>query len=200
MLFKTAMGLVNTMIYLDEISTYPPWALLLVTLGIGSLVYGVLLLSASKEEPGVDSTDFEFDEEEMIEENTLSTGAWDTGSTSGASSSEGSHVEILSRDVRENIESNGGKERKFGDGRFFSIPKKSLNSKQFFKMTLLKGRKNKNSGLTLENIKDSNDKSINNYTTPHIIIDDEVISDENYTQEQQATTSSVTSPAMTATT
>ncbi|CAG8750808.1 908_t:CDS:2, partial [Funneliformis mosseae] len=42
--FYTAMGLVNTMIYLDEISTYPLWALLLVTFGIGSLVYGVLLL------------------------------------------------------------------------------------------------------------------------------------------------------------
>ncbi|CAJ0841648.1 15643_t:CDS:2 [Entrophospora sp. SA101] len=49
--FYTTMGLLNSMIYLDELSSYPFWALLLVTVGIATLIYGVLLLSKSKEEP-----------------------------------------------------------------------------------------------------------------------------------------------------
>src|ERR1043165_6688477 len=142
------MGLVNTMIYLNEISTYPPWALLLVTLGIGSLVYGVLLLSVSKEEPDTDSIDSEFDDdEEMKEENMLSAGAWDAASTSGTNNSVGSHIGILSGNGKENNESNRGKGKGFGDGRFFSISKKSLNNGPgFFRMSLL-GGKNKKSGL-----------------------------------------------------
>ncbi|CAG8651824.1 13620_t:CDS:2 [Funneliformis caledonium] len=185
--FYTAMGLVNTMIYLDEISTYPLWALLLVTFGIGSLV--------------VDSMDFEIDEEEeMREENMLDTKAWDIGSTSGASSSGGSYVGILNRDRTANNRSGGGK-KKFGDGRFFSFSKKSSNSKPgLFRMSLLKGGKHKLRDL--DNTKDShNDSDMNNYTTPHIIIDDESISDdEDYIQEQRATTPSITSPATAATT
>ncbi|CAI2173646.1 2501_t:CDS:2, partial [Funneliformis geosporum] len=198
--FYTAMGLVNTMIYLDEISTYPLWALLLVTLGIGSLVYGVLLLSASKEEeqPSMDSMDFEIDEdEEMREENMLSTKAWDTGSTSGVSSSGGSYVGMLNRDETANNRSGGGK-KKFGDGRFFSISKRLSNSKPgLFRMSLLKKEKHK-----LRNTKDfQNESDMNNYTTPHIIIDDESISDdEDYIQEQQATTPPIASPATAATT
>ncbi|KAI8389318.1 magnesium transporter NIPA-domain-containing protein [Blakeslea trispora] len=46
----TALGLVNTIIYLDEISNYPPWAIALVFVGIGVLIYGVFLLS-SKPDP-----------------------------------------------------------------------------------------------------------------------------------------------------
>ncbi|KAI8353622.1 hypothetical protein EDC96DRAFT_517057 [Choanephora cucurbitarum] len=46
----TALGLVNTIIYLDEISNYPPWAIALVFIGIGVLIYGVFLLS-SKPDP-----------------------------------------------------------------------------------------------------------------------------------------------------
>ena len=46
----TALGLVNTIIYLDEIGNYPGWAIALVFIGIGVLVYGVYLLS-SKPDP-----------------------------------------------------------------------------------------------------------------------------------------------------
>lgn len=46
----TALGLVNTIIYLDEIGNYPPWAIALVFVGIGVLIYGVFLLS-SKPDP-----------------------------------------------------------------------------------------------------------------------------------------------------
>ncbi|CAO3615868.1 unnamed protein product [Cunninghamella blakesleeana] len=46
----TALGLVNTIIYLDEISNYPGWAIFLVFAGISVLVYGVYLLS-SKPDP-----------------------------------------------------------------------------------------------------------------------------------------------------
>ncbi|ORE17990.1 hypothetical protein BCV71DRAFT_180419 [Rhizopus microsporus] len=46
----TALGLVNTIIYLDEIGNYPPWAIILVFVGIAVLIYGVALLS-SKSDP-----------------------------------------------------------------------------------------------------------------------------------------------------
>ncbi|CAO3590960.1 unnamed protein product [Absidia cylindrospora] len=46
----TAVGLVNTIIYLDEIGNYPGWAISLVFAGIGVLIYGVYLLS-SKPDP-----------------------------------------------------------------------------------------------------------------------------------------------------
>ncbi|PHZ16425.1 uncharacterized protein RHIMIDRAFT_61798 [Rhizopus microsporus ATCC 52813] len=46
----TALGLVNTIIYLDEVGNYPPWAIILVFVGIAVLIYGVALLS-SKSDP-----------------------------------------------------------------------------------------------------------------------------------------------------
>ncbi|KAI8976776.1 hypothetical protein BDB01DRAFT_305900 [Pilobolus umbonatus] len=46
----TAIGLVNTIIYLDELGNYPPWAIILVFVGIAVLIYGVYLLS-SKPDP-----------------------------------------------------------------------------------------------------------------------------------------------------
>ncbi|RUP44060.1 hypothetical protein BC936DRAFT_149993, partial [Jimgerdemannia flammicorona] len=45
------MGLINSMIYLDEIGDYPGWAILLVLVGITVLIYGVKLLSQAKPEP-----------------------------------------------------------------------------------------------------------------------------------------------------
>ncbi|KAI9283194.1 hypothetical protein BY458DRAFT_427770 [Sporodiniella umbellata] len=59
----TAVGLVNTIIYLDEISNYPPWAIVLVFVGIAVLIYGVALLS-SKSEP------MDLPEEEELQEIT----------------------------------------------------------------------------------------------------------------------------------
>ncbi|KAI9285698.1 hypothetical protein BC943DRAFT_322834 [Umbelopsis sp. AD052] len=52
----TALGLVNTMVYLDELGSYPGWVLALVFLGIAVLIYGVYLLS-SKEDPQSSETD-----------------------------------------------------------------------------------------------------------------------------------------------
>ncbi|KAI8642785.1 magnesium transporter NIPA-domain-containing protein [Parasitella parasitica] len=54
----TALGLVNTIIYLDEIGNYPPWAIVLVFVGIGVLIYGVFLLS-SKPDPAAHLSDDE---------------------------------------------------------------------------------------------------------------------------------------------
>ncbi|KAI8888447.1 hypothetical protein K501DRAFT_329807 [Backusella circina FSU 941] len=59
----TAIGLVNTIIYLDEIGNYPPWAIALVFVGIGVLIYGVFLLS-SKPDPSQPMDDDEDDEEQ----------------------------------------------------------------------------------------------------------------------------------------
>lgn len=58
----TALGLVNTIIYLDEIGNYPPWAIILVFVGIGVLIYGVYLLS-SKPDPAAHMNEEDEDEE-----------------------------------------------------------------------------------------------------------------------------------------
>ncbi|KAI8099831.1 magnesium transporter NIPA-domain-containing protein [Halteromyces radiatus] len=59
----TAVGLVNTIIYLDEIGNYPGWAISLVFVGISVLVYGVYLLS-SKPDPTSHSHDDEDDDDD----------------------------------------------------------------------------------------------------------------------------------------
>lgn len=56
----TTMGLINTMIYLDEFSSYPVWALVSVFVGIIGLVYGVVLLSHIKDD--VSTSDIEDEE------------------------------------------------------------------------------------------------------------------------------------------
>ncbi|CAM0141579.1 unnamed protein product [Umbelopsis sp. WA50703] len=48
----TALGLVNTMVYLNELGLYPGWALALVFLGIAVLIYGVYLLSSKEDNTG----------------------------------------------------------------------------------------------------------------------------------------------------
>ncbi|CAB4473225.1 hypothetical protein RhiirA1_426284 [Rhizophagus irregularis] len=53
----TTMGLINTMIYLDEFSSYPVWALVSVFVGIIGLTYGVVLLSHIKDD--VSTSDIE---------------------------------------------------------------------------------------------------------------------------------------------
>ncbi|KAF0448600.1 hypothetical protein F8M41_002636 [Gigaspora margarita] len=57
--FYTTLSLVNTMIYLDELSEYPAWALLLIAIGIAALVYGVLLLSEAKEDEDENESDID---------------------------------------------------------------------------------------------------------------------------------------------
>ncbi|KAG0169712.1 hypothetical protein DFQ30_003305 [Apophysomyces sp. BC1015] len=68
----TALGLVNTIIYLDEIGNYPGWAIALVFAGIGVLIYGVFLLS-SKPDP---SHPREEDTHEPEELSMMTTDAW----------------------------------------------------------------------------------------------------------------------------
>ncbi|KAF9351928.1 hypothetical protein BGX26_010147 [Mortierella sp. AD094] len=48
--YFTAFGLINSTIYLNQVQRYPPWALLLILIGIGALIYGVRMLSAPKPE------------------------------------------------------------------------------------------------------------------------------------------------------
>ncbi|KAI9007468.1 hypothetical protein CLU79DRAFT_778493 [Phycomyces nitens] len=67
----TALGLVNTIIYLDEISHYPGWAIALVFGGIGVLIYGVYLLS-SKPDPSHPQEEEAGIEQEMNVLNTTS--------------------------------------------------------------------------------------------------------------------------------
>ncbi|CAG8499895.1 2031_t:CDS:2 [Diversispora eburnea] len=43
--FYTALGLINSIIYYDELNAYPYWVLALVAIGISTLIYGVLLLN-----------------------------------------------------------------------------------------------------------------------------------------------------------
>ncbi|KAG2227984.1 hypothetical protein INT45_012008 [Circinella minor] len=62
----TALGLVNTIIYLDEIGNYPGWAITLVFVGIGVLIYGVYLLS-SKPDPSSRHLEGDGEEQEEIE-------------------------------------------------------------------------------------------------------------------------------------
>ncbi|KAK4517644.1 uncharacterized protein ATC70_000984 [Mucor velutinosus] len=64
----TALGLVNTIIYLDEIGNYPPWAILLVFVGIGVLIYGVYLLS-SKPDPAAHMNEDEDEEASHVDSN-----------------------------------------------------------------------------------------------------------------------------------
>ncbi|KAF9112520.1 hypothetical protein BGX27_003240 [Mortierella sp. AM989] len=52
--YYTAFGLINSTIYLNQLQRYPPWALFLILIGIGALIYGVRMLSAPK--PGQEGT------------------------------------------------------------------------------------------------------------------------------------------------
>jgi hypothetical protein len=66
----TALGLVNTIIYLDEIGNYPPWAIILVFVGIGVLIYGVFLLS-SKPDPAAHLNEQDNNDQELVPVNWL---------------------------------------------------------------------------------------------------------------------------------
>ncbi|KAF9430997.1 hypothetical protein BGZ76_000630 [Entomortierella beljakovae] len=65
--FYTAFGLINSIVYLDQLGDYEPWVLLLVLVGITVLIYGVRMLSAPKPEqtPSRGSgTDTSYDDED----------------------------------------------------------------------------------------------------------------------------------------
>lgn len=67
----TAVGLVNTIIYLDEIGNYPPWAIVLVFVGIGVLIYGVYLLSSKPDPAHMNELPPPQELEEMVAESSV---------------------------------------------------------------------------------------------------------------------------------
>ncbi|RIB28305.1 hypothetical protein C2G38_2158312 [Gigaspora rosea] len=154
--FYTAMGLVNSMIYLDEIRTYPLWALLLVTIGIATLVYGVCMLSASKENSPVITDEFDYDDDEP---KNADINEWDTNSIEIGSNAEGSEVGMLNGATDKKRFSIVGKQ--FGDGRIFSFSTKRLssgNNSGIFRMSRLR---NNNSKTDFRDIKSSRISNIN---------------------------------------
>ncbi|KAK9720402.1 hypothetical protein K7432_004199 [Basidiobolus ranarum] len=61
--FYTSMGLINTIIYLNQIATYEIWVLALILLGIFALIYGVKLLSQAKPDPSASMESLEIGEQ-----------------------------------------------------------------------------------------------------------------------------------------
>ncbi|KAH8551382.1 hypothetical protein BGW37DRAFT_39040 [Umbelopsis sp. PMI_123] len=53
----TALGLVNTMVYLNELGSFAGWVLALVFLGIAVLIYGVYLLSSKEDTQSAEAED-----------------------------------------------------------------------------------------------------------------------------------------------
>ncbi|KAI9246756.1 hypothetical protein BDA99DRAFT_526863 [Phascolomyces articulosus] len=91
----TALGLVNTIIYLDEIGNYPGWAIALVFIGIGVLIYGVYLLS-SKPDPSARHPDEENEEDMMdVEDNDPGAGTSTTAGTIGRTEEESNQNTII---------------------------------------------------------------------------------------------------------
>ncbi|KAG0079561.1 hypothetical protein BGZ92_000989, partial [Podila epicladia] len=62
--FYTAFGLINSIIYLNQLQNYQPWILVLILLGIGALIFGVRMLSA----PKADSIPASEDETEQFDD------------------------------------------------------------------------------------------------------------------------------------
>ncbi|CAG8681100.1 10417_t:CDS:2 [Cetraspora pellucida] len=179
--FYTAMGLVNSMIYLDEIRTYPLWALLLVTIGIATLVYGVCMLSASKESSPVITDEFDFEDDEPKGGDM---NGWDTMSVEGGSNTEGSETGMLNNTTDKKRLSIAGKQ--FGDGRIFSFSSKRFSigsSSSIFRMSTLRSN---NSNTDFRDIKSSHINNIdldNNSSASQITIENEdKLSDEFTTQ------------------
>ncbi|CAG8558765.1 3385_t:CDS:1 [Acaulospora colombiana] len=165
------MGLVNSVIYLGEIGTYPGYALLLVALGIGALVYGVCMLSESKEAPVVGTNEFDFEDEDESKSENI--GKWDSISVGGSSSAAGSDVGLCNQD-------SSSARGRFGDGRIFSFSRKSGPSSKpgFFRMNKLSS---KNRTEFREVDTKSSQIRLENSSIPHIIIDqDEECSDDEF--------------------
>ncbi|KAG0233584.1 hypothetical protein BGW42_007333 [Actinomortierella wolfii] len=105
--FYTAFGLINSVIYLDQLKLYEPWVLLLVLAGIAALIYGVKMLSAPKPDPTLDEAmssldsrgrrryndddDDEDDDDEMMMEETRRGGSG--GTANGGSGHAGGDLE-----------------------------------------------------------------------------------------------------------
>ncbi|CAG8541136.1 27899_t:CDS:2, partial [Racocetra persica] len=175
--FYTAMGLVNSMIYLDEISTYPLWALLLVTIGIATLVYGVCMLSASKENSPVITDEFDFDDDEPKGSDI---NGWDTMSVEGGSNTEGSETGMLNDTTDKKRLSIAGKQ--FGDGRIFSFSSKRFSGggdSSIFRMSILKRNNSKTDFRDVKSSRISNIDLDNNSSASQITIENEdKLSDE----------------------
>ncbi|CAG8492663.1 10343_t:CDS:2, partial [Ambispora gerdemannii] len=163
--FYTAMGLINSMIYLNELDTYPTWALFLVLLGIASLVYGVLLLSEAKDAPGMTKQQQNPpDETETVEIQKNESSTWSDNSSTVA----GSDIRIIDESkkaistLKKNSEGNNN-----NSGSRVS----SSAASGFFKMVRL--RKNSTSAKYSQQRRRSSGDEIMTMTNmgPHVIID-----------------------------
>ncbi|CAG8659491.1 1862_t:CDS:2 [Rhizophagus irregularis] len=101
----TTMGLINTMIYLDEFSSYPVWALVSVFVGIIGLTYGVVLLSHIKDD--VSTSDIEDEDLNSIHKDD------DDKSFSGLSSTWSSDTLFDKKKNAKNKRWSGGRRGKF---------------------------------------------------------------------------------------
>ncbi|ORX85280.1 hypothetical protein K493DRAFT_238760 [Basidiobolus meristosporus CBS 931.73] len=64
--FYTSTGLINTIIYLNQLANYEVWVLSLILVGIFALIYGVRLLSQAKPDPGASVERLEFGKEKQL--------------------------------------------------------------------------------------------------------------------------------------
>ncbi|KAG0027700.1 hypothetical protein BGZ82_008802 [Podila clonocystis] len=83
--FYTAFGLFNSIIYLNQLQNFQPWVLLLILLGIGTLIYGVRMLSAPKPDPIPASEDAIAEYDEDHNEELRKSGSGGTLASSGSS-------------------------------------------------------------------------------------------------------------------
>ncbi|KAG0010928.1 hypothetical protein BGZ81_002481, partial [Podila clonocystis] len=83
--FYTAFGLINSIIYLNQLQNFQPWVLLLILLGIGTLIYGVRMLSAPKPVPIPPSEDAMAEYDEDHNEELRKSGSGGTLASSGSS-------------------------------------------------------------------------------------------------------------------
>lgn len=75
------MSISNSLIYLDQLNTYPPYALALVVIGVCFLIYGVKLLSQAKEDKSGADKSPEISEGDSDDYDDYSDETWDDTST-----------------------------------------------------------------------------------------------------------------------
>ncbi|KAF9403787.1 hypothetical protein BGZ94_004525, partial [Podila epigama] len=105
--FYTTFGLINSIIYLNQLQNYHPWVLLLIMLGIGVLIFGVRMLSAPKEDliPVSEEQDQDSDSNDHDGDDELRAKLGGSGGTLASASG------MISRE-KNMLTKNGGEEQK----------------------------------------------------------------------------------------
>ncbi|KAF9973101.1 hypothetical protein BGZ73_003702 [Actinomortierella ambigua] len=123
--FYTAFGLINSIIYLDQLKLYEPWVLLLVLIGIAALIYGVKMLSAPK-------PDLSQDEAMSSLEGRGSVASGEGGAVGGTRYNDDDDDETTMEDGRRRVSSGGNSttdlERNASRSSKFSMSKGRLGS------------------------------------------------------------------------